>query len=129
MTKKLTNKNAHDKVSTAIKDLKKIKRGPRATGVWWLPIEVTKTEGIEVYWFCSDVADWCTKNDFPYPKNKEEENRILWLYDFRLFVLKRELKNFANDILDILVAERAILFYLWLAMWVILGFSAYHYFF
>lgn len=37
--KKITNKNAHDKVSTAIKDLSNVqfkikKRGPRATGVW-----------------------------------------------------------------------------------------------
>lgn len=72
---------------------------------------------------------WCEKTGFPKPKNEEEKNKIEKLADFRLFILKRELKNFVNDIIGILVAERAILFYLWVAMWVILGFSAYHYFF
>lgn len=129
LPKKLTNKNAHEKVSTAIKDLKKIKRTPRATGLWWDKIKIETTKGKPVYPVSYDVGKWCMDRDFPLPKNEEEENRILWLFDYRFYILKRELKNFINDILDILVAERAILFYLGVAIGIILGFCGYHYYF
>lgn len=142
MTKKLTQKNVKKEIKKAIKKVAKsnlvwLHRVPqytqsnnaRATGLWWHAIKIETTEGKPVYPVSYDVGKWCLDRDFPLPKNEEEENKIKALSDFRFYILKRELRNFINDILDILVAERAILFYLGVAIGIILGFFGYHYYF
>lgn len=141
MTKKLTQKNVKREITKAIKKVAtaawddisryrmQVRRHPMATGLWWHAIKIETTKGKPVYPVSYDVGKWCMDRDFPLPKNAEEENRILWLFDYRFYILKRELKNFINDILDILVAERAILFYLGVAIGIILGFCGYHYYF
>lgn len=140
--KKLTQKNAKKEIKKAIKkvvqaNLVWLHRVPqytqsnnaRATGLWWHAIKIETTKGKPVYPVSWDVTKWCHSRDFPIPTNEEELKRIFGLFDYRFYILKRELKNFINDILDILVAERAILFYLWVAIGIILGFCGYHYYF
>lgn len=143
MTKKLTQKNVKREITKAIKKvatagLKEIKnpiiKEMRAytykpKGLWWDKIKIETTIGTPVYNPGLDLYRWCVKTGFPMPKNEEEKNKIEKLADYRFYILKRELKNFINDILDILVAERAILFYLGVAIGIILGFCGYHYYF
>ena len=127
-TKKLTKKNVKQEITKAIKKvatagLKEIKnQRPRATGLWWHPIKIEITPNL-IYPVSYDVGRWCLDRDFPLPKNEEEENKIMWLYDYQMFILNSRWSEFWSDIKDIMTWGRARLFYLWffigLIWWVI----------
>lgn len=97
MTKKLTNKNAHDKVSTAIKELGKYRYKPdknnktklRLTGIISdIPVYVSDQVFVPY-----TVKEWCIERDFPIPETQEDMDKITKLYDYQVFLLN---ENFAK---------------------------------